>query len=84
MATITLRPEVYDKASIFAKKDKLNVDEWVNNVLQKIVMEAPKEKAKEKSAELKMFSWKELAGIFSSDKSDRELQDEYLKEKYGI
>lgn len=84
MATITLRPEVYDKASIFARKDKLNVDEWVNNVLQKIVMEAPKEKAEEKYAELKMFSWKELGGIFSSDKSDRELRDEYLKEKYGI
>lgn len=32
----------------------------------------------------KMFSWDELAGIFASDKSDKELRDEYLEEKYGI
>ena len=25
MATITLRPDVYDKAAIFARKDKLNI-----------------------------------------------------------
>ena len=32
----------------------------------------------------KMFSWDELAGIFASAKSDKELRDEYLEEKYGI
>ena len=32
----------------------------------------------------KMFSWEELTGIFASDKSDKELRDEYLEEKYGI
>ena len=32
----------------------------------------------------KMFSWDELAGIFTSDKSYKELRDEYLEEKYGI
>ena len=30
MATITLRPDVYDKAAIFARKDKLNIEDWVN------------------------------------------------------
>ena len=29
MATITLRPDVYDKAAIFARKDKLNIEDWV-------------------------------------------------------
>lgn len=32
----------------------------------------------------KMFSWDELADIFASDKSDKELRDEYLEEKYGL
>nr|WP_297076717.1 hypothetical protein [Prevotella sp.] len=32
----------------------------------------------------KMFSWEELTGIFTPDKSYKELRDEYLEEKYGI
>lgn len=84
MATITLRPEVYDKAAIFARKDKLNIEDWVNKVLLKIIVEAPKAEENQKSNSSKMFSWDELAGIFASDKSDKELRDEYLEEKYGI
>ena len=81
MATITLRPEVYDKAAIFARKDKLNIEDWV---LLKIIVEAPKAEETQKLNSSKMFSWDELAGIFASDKSDKELRDEYLEEKYGI
>ncbi|MQN59086.1 hypothetical protein [Segatella copri] len=84
MATITLRPEVYDKAAIFARKDKLNIEDWVNKVLLKIIVEAPKAEENQKLNSSKMFSWDELAGIFASDKSDKELRDEYLEEKYGI
>ena len=36
------------------------------------------------AAESKMFSWEEMGGMFASDKSDKELRDEYLEEKYGI
>ncbi len=39
MATITLRPDVYDKAAILARKDKLNIEDWVNKILQKIVVD---------------------------------------------
>ena len=84
MATITLRPEVYDKAAIFARKDKLNIEDWVNKVLLKIIVEAPKAEENQKLNSSKMFSCDELAGIFASDKSDKELRDEYLEEKYGI
>ena len=84
MATITLRPEVYDKAAIFARKDKLNIEDWVNKDLLKIIVEAPKAEENQKLNSSKMFSWDELAGIFASDKSDKELRDEYLEEKYGI
>lgn len=84
MATITLRPEVYDKAAIFARKDKLNIEDWVNKVLLKIIVEAPKAEETQKLNSPKMFSWDELAGIFASVKSDKELRDEYLEEKYGI
>ena len=84
MATITLRPEVYDKAAIFARKDKLNIEDWVNKVLLKIIVEAPKAEETQKLNSSKMSSWDELAGIFASDKSDKELRDEYLEEKYGI
>ena len=84
MATITLRPEVYDKAAIFARKDKLDLEDWVNKVLLKIIVEAPKAEENQKLNSSKMFSWDELAGIFASDKSDKELRDEYLEEKYGI
>lgn len=43
-----------------------------------------KSEENQKSNSSKMFSWDELAGIFASDKSDKELRDEYLEEKYGI
>ena len=75
MATITLRPDVYDKAAIFARKDKLNIEDWVNKILQKIVVDISEKEDMKAPAESKMFSW---------DKSDKELRDEYLEEKYGI
>lgn len=76
---------MYDKAALFARKNKLNVDDWVNNVLQKIVMKPSKaEEAVKEPAGREMFSWNELEGIFASDKSDSELRDEYLEDKYGI
>lgn len=56
MATITLRPEVYDKAAIFARKDKLNIEDWVNKVLLKIIVEAPKAEETQKLNSSKMFS----------------------------
>lgn len=84
MATITLRPEVYDKAAIFARKDKLDLEDWVNKVLLKIIVETPKPEEIKKLNSSKMFSWDELGGIFASDKSDDELRNEYLEEKYGI
>ena len=84
MATITLRPEVYDKAAIFARKDKLDLEDWVNKVLLKIIVETPKPEEIKKLNSSKMFSWDELGGIFASDNSDDELRDEYLEEKYGI
>lgn len=84
MVTITLRPDVYDKAAIFARRDKLNIEDWVNRILQKIVVDISEKEEMKASAESKMFSWEELGGMFASDKSDKELRDEYLEEKYGI
>ena len=84
MATITLKPEVYDKATFFARKDKLNVEDWVNNIIQKIAMKSTTEGLTKDSTEQEMFSWSELEGFFSSDKSDKELRNEYLEEKYGV
>ena len=46
--------------------------------------EKPKSEESQKVNFSKMFSWEELTGIFASDKSDQELRDEYLEEKYGI
>mgnify|MGYP003491024764 FL=1 len=84
MATITLRPDVYDKAAIFARKDKLNIEDWVNKILQKIVVDISEKEDMKAPAESKMFSWDEMGGMFASDKSDKELRDDYLEEKYGI
>lgn len=84
MATITLRPDVYDKAAILARKDKLNIEDWLNKILQKIVDDISEKEDIKAPAESKMFSWEELGGMFASDKSDKELRDEYLEEKYGI
>lgn len=85
MNTVTLSPEVYHKAATFAQQDQLNVDDWVNKMLLKIVVDYPKKEtsAKEPAAK-EMLGWGDLAGMFSSDKSDRELLDEYLGEKYGV
>ena len=61
MATITLRPDVYDKAAIFARKDKLNIEDWVNKILQKIIVDISEKEDMKAPAESKMFSWDEWA-----------------------
>ena len=38
----------------------------------------------EQTAKTEMHSWRDLKGIFKTDKSDKELLDEYLSEKYGV
>ena len=38
----------------------------------------------EKETGLNMYSWDELCGVFASDKSDKDLRDEYLEEKYRV
>lgn len=53
MATITLRPDVYDKAAIFARKDKLNIEDWVNKILQKIVVDISEKEDMKAPAESK-------------------------------
>ena len=63
MATITLRPDVYDKAAIFARKDKLNIEDWVNKILQKIVVDISEKEDMKAPAESKMFSWEEIKVI---------------------
>ena len=83
MANVSLRPEVYNRAAQFAKRDRVNVDEWVNRILLKIVVENSKEEERQLAGQ-KMFSWDELGGIFASDKTDKELLDEYMEEKYGV
>ncbi len=83
MANVSLRPEVYNRAALFAKRDRVNVDEWVNKVLLSIIVENPNKEEKQLAGH-KMFSWDELGGIFASDKSDKELLDDYLDEKYGV
>ena len=84
MATITLRPDVYERAGNRPTIDKLNIEDWVNKILQKIVVDISEKEDMKAPAESKMFSWEEMGGMFASDKSDKELRDEYLEEKYGI
>lgn len=93
MNTVTLSPEVYKNAERTAKKYHLSVDDWVNQVVLNVFVKVPNlEETKEEKKETKeekrtgqsMYSWDELCGVFASDKSDKELRDEYLEEKYKV
>lgn len=87
MNTITLTPEAYHYAFLSAQKVKTSVEDWVNKVLLSFVTSAvptTPTKEDEKKAKVSMYSWDEMAGMFASDKSDQELLDEYLDDKYGI
>lgn len=86
MNTVTLSPEAYKNAERTAKKYHLSVDDWVNQMVLNIFVKFPQldEMKDEKKKEPSMYSWDELCGVFSSDKSDKELRDEYLEEKYGV
>jgi len=84
--TITLSPEAYKNAERTAKKHHLSVDDWVNQVILNVFVKVPslKKAKEEKKTEQNMYSWDELCGVFASDKSDKELRDEYLEEKYNV
>jgi len=86
MNTVTLSPEAYKNAERTAKRYHLSVDDWVNQVVLNVFVNIPnsKETKEEKGAEQGMYSWDELCGVFASDKSDKELLDEYLEEKYRV
>ena len=86
MNTVTLSPEAYKNAERTAKKYHLSVDDWVNQVVLNVFVKVPniKEKKEDKKVGEDMYSWDELCGVFASDKSDKELRDEYLEEKYRV
>jgi len=86
MNTITLSSEAYRNAERTARKYHLSVDDWVNQVVLSIFVNIPdlEEQKEGKKTEQNMYSWDELCGVFASDKSDKELRDEYLEEKYRV
>lgn len=86
MNTITLTPEAYQFALISANKVKTSVEDWVNKVLLNIIASNPTatKENREQTAKPEMYSWREMEGMFATDKSDKELLDEYLSEKYGL
>ena len=63
MATITLRPDVYDKAAIFARKDKLNIEDWVNKILQKIVVDISEKEDMKAHSSLKYAQRQKKKGL---------------------
>lgn len=86
MNTVTLSPEAYKTAERTAKKYNLSVDDWVSRIVLNIFVKVPNlEKVTDaKKGEGSMYGWDELCGMFASDKSDKQLLDEYLDEKYGV
>lgn len=98
MNTVTLTPEAYRIALLSANKVKTSVEDWVNRVLLNFVATQttaattatttkPSKMAAEGHAQTykaDMYTWEEMEGMFATDKSDSELLDEYLAEKYGL
>ena len=80
----TLISKIFKDLSCLQRIAAQHIIELVNKILQKIVVDISEKEDMKAPAESKMFSWEELGGMFASDKSDKELRDEYLEEKYGI
>lgn len=82
MNTVTLRQDAYAGALRIAKKQNISVDDYVNNLVLSFLAAQPNEAKDE--AERDYYTLDELCGMFRSGKTDRELMDEYLDEKYGV
>lgn len=84
MNTVTLQADAYRGAQLYAKRQNKSVDEVVNNLVNAYFVDNTKP-APKKTAGQNMYSWNELLGMFKpTGKSDKELIDEYLEEKYGV
>ena len=82
---ITLTPEAYQAAFLSASKVKTTVEDWVNKILLGFVSDnSTVEKSTPQTTKHEMYSWDEMEGMFASEKSDKELLDDYLQEKYGL
>ena len=86
MNTVTLSSEAYQKAVLSAKQQQLSVDELVNRAVLNIIVPSPTQSCSSNInfEDTVPYDWDDLCGIFASDKSDKEVVDQYLQEKYGL
>lgn len=82
MNTVTLRQEAYAGAQRYARQHNISVDDFVNNLVLSIVMPSTEHAVAAKERDY--YTLDELRGMFQTGKTDRELRDEYLAEKYGV
>ena len=86
MNVVTLKPDVYRNVARAAEKSNLTVDDWVNRMVVEVMSRISTDTLDSEEVHCKqaMYSWDDLGGMFASEKSDDELRDEYLQDKYGV
>lgn len=82
MNTVTLKADAYKGVQRYAQQMNKSVDEVVNNIiLTYIVPQSMPQPAEEKRD---YYTLEELRGMFRSGKSDEELRNDYLADKYNL
>lgn len=85
MNTITLPYETYKGAELYAKKQKLSVDDFVNKVVLNVIFTQPEQKPERKPhTPASLLSLCNVLKDAAKGTTDKELRDEYIREKYGV
>lgn len=85
MNTVTLPYDTYKGAVLYAEKQKLSVDDFVNKIVLSVIYTNPTEKPCRKPHT--PSSLLSLCGILKNaakETTDEELRDEYIRDKYGV
>lgn len=85
MNTVTLPYETYRGAELYAEKQNLSVDDFVNKVVLNVIFKQTDEKAQRKPhTPSSLLSLCNILKDAAKETTDEELRDEYLNEKYGV
>lgn len=82
MNTVTLSPSTYAAAALYAKKMNVSVDQFVEQTIINAT-----DSVSEPEQKRDYFTLSELKGIVSPDpsgKSDKQIIEECIAEKYGL
>ena len=84
MHTISISNKVYLGAEHYAQQNNISLNSLVEDYLKRLILIGSMQEETKATPKEELYSIQELTGMFASTKSEEELREEYIAEKYGV